>query len=540
MSSCATTPDRAHRILLLLSTPSDVDLTCEVLGRHDMACHACEDASELLREIARGAGAVLLSEEALALDGAHAVLIRALDEQPRWSDLPVLVMTRSGADSATLGDAVRTLGNVTLLERPVRIAALVTSLRSALRARERQYQLRDHIVQLERARDAEALAARRKDEFLAMLAHELRNPLAPVRNALHLLTAGAGADPARRDELQSMMSRQIDHMVRLVDDLVEVSRLSHGTIRLQARRVDLRDALRNAVDLSRPLIDAGGHTLSVKLPETPIPVDADPVRIAQVFGNLLNNAAKYSDKAGRITLSARHEGDEAVVSVLDEGMGIDPEVLPHVFDLFTQGRHGMPKAQDGLGIGLALVRNLLEMHGGRIEARSDGSGHGAEFIARLPISSSGAATPATEPADATTSGRRGPGGTRVLVVDDNVDAAMSLAMVLDSLGLDHRIAHDGDTALETALAYGPDVVLLDIGMPGMDGYEVARRLRQHPATRSALLVAVTGWNQAQDRQRSRAAGFDHHFAKPVEIDALGALLTDVDARPRPDDLPRAG
>jgi CheY-like chemotaxis protein len=330
-------------------------------------------------------------------------------------------------------------------------------------------------------------------------------------------------------------------MVRLVDDLVEVSRLSHGTIRLQTRTVDLRDALRNAIDLSRPLVEAGGHGFEADLSDEPLPIDADPVRIAQVFGNLLNNAAKYSERGGSIRLEARREGDDAVVVVRDRGMGIDPEVLPHVFDLFTQGRHGMPQAQDGLGIGLALVRNLLEMHGGSIEAHSEGAGSGAEFVARLPIARAGdASTSETVRPDAAPIGRHAADETRVMVVDDNVDAAMSLAMVLDSLGLDHRIAHDGATALETAQSYGPDVVLLDIGMPGMDGYEVARRLRQHPATRGALLVAVTGWSQAQDRQRSRAAGFDHHFAKPVEIDALTELLRSIGDHGPSGDVSRAG
>jgi len=535
--------DPGQRILLLLSTQRDAGLTRELLDRNGIPSQLCADAGMLHREIRRGVGAVLVSEESLAREGAQAVLVRALQEQPRWSDLPVLIMTRSGADSITLGDAIRTLGNVTLLERPMRVAALVTSLRSALRGRERQYQLRDHILQLEQARDAEAQAARRKDEFLAMLAHELRNPLAPVRNALHILMNGSGDDPERRAQLQAMMSRQIDHMVRLVDDLVEVSRLSRGTVHLQRERLDLRDILRNATELSQPLIDAAGQRLELDFPEQPLPVDADPVRIAQVFGNLLNNAAKYSGRGDRIVLSARREDGQAVVRVRDSGMGIEPEVLPRVFDLFTQGRRSMPQAQDGLGIGLALARNLLEMHGGRIAAYSDGPGTGAEFVARLPLAPSlarpesrSAPAPAA-PATADAAGRPG-APARVLVVDDNVDAANSLAMVLESIGLPHRVAHDGEAALREADAFAPQVVLLDIGMPGMDGYEVARRLRRQPATRDAILVAVTGWGQPQDRRRSREAGFDHHFAKPVDIGALTALLAGAHRDPPGDELSR--
>jgi two-component system, sensor histidine kinase len=535
--------DPGQRILLLLSTQRDAGLTRELLDRNGIPSQLCADAGMLHHEIGRGVGAVLVSEESLAREGTHTVLVRALQEQPRWSDLPVLIMTRSGADSITLGDAIRTLGNVTLLERPMRVAALVTSLRSALRGRERQYQLRDHILQLEQARDAEAQAARRKDEFLAMLAHELRNPLAPVRNALHILMHGRGDDPERRAQLQAMMSRQIDHMVRLVDDLVEVSRLSRGTVHLQRERLDLRDILRNATELSQPLIDAGGQRLELDFPDQPLPVDADPVRIAQVFGNLLNNAAKYSGRGDRIVLSARREDGQAVVSVRDSGMGIEPEVLPRVFDLFTQGRRSMPQAQDGLGIGLALARNLLEMHGGRIAAHSDGPGTGAEFVARLPLASSLArpesrSLPAPA-APATTDATGRPGApARVLVVDDNVDAANSLAMVLESIGLPHRVAHDGEAALREADAFAPQVVLLDIGMPGMDGYEVARRLRRRPATRDAMLVAVTGWGQPQDRRRSREAGFDHHFAKPVDIGALTALLTGSYRDPPGEELSR--
>lgn len=517
-----------QRILLLLSTQRDARLTRELLERNGLQALACPDAEAMSSEIRRGVGAVLVSEECLAVAGAHAMLVSVLQEQPRWSDLPILIMTRSGADSITLGDAIRTLGNVTLLERPMRVAALVTSLRSALRGRERQYQLRDHIVELERARDSEARAARRKDEFLAMLAHELRNPLAPVRNALHILMNGGADDPERRSQLQEMMSRQVEHMVRLVDDLVEVSRLSRGTVHLQRERLDLRDVLRNATELSQPLIDARGQHLEVDLPDRPLPIEADPVRIAQVFGNLLNNAAKYSGAGDRIELSARLEEGHALVRVRDTGMGIEPEVLPRVFELFTQGRRSLPQAQDGLGIGLALARSLLEMHGGAITAHSDGPGSGAEFVARLPLAGADerprTGVPAPGAAVDPAPGAAGERPARVLVVDDNVDAATSLAMVLESIGLPHRVAHDGNSALREAAEFAPQVVLLDIGMPGMDGYEVARRLRDQPGTRDALLVAVTGWSQAQDRRRSRAAGFDHHFAKPVDIDALTALL----------------
>lgn len=511
-------------VLLLLPTRRDALLTADVLHRNGLASVACHHPNTLAEQLEAGVGAVLVSEEWLA-QGAHAILVRALEEQPRWSDLPILVLTRSGADSQQAGDALAHLGNVTLLERPLRLASLISTARSALRARERQYQIRTHLDDLERAREAAAQTARRKDEFLAMLAHELRNPLAPIRNALHLLAADGG-DTNQDQDLRAMIQRQVDHMVRLVDDLVEVSRLSRGTIDLRRERVDLATILRNAIDLSGPLIDAGQHELVLDLGEETLAIDADPVRIAQVFGNLLNNAAKYAAPSGRITLRAFRDGDEAVVSVRDRGIGIEPEMLPHVFELFTQGRREAHRAQDGLGIGLTLVRSLVEMHGGSVAAASDGCGRGSEFIVRLPMAHRSplpatVAPPPVAPAPAAAK------ELRVLVVDDNVDAATSLGMVLELLGIDHRVEFSGEGALEAARSFQPDAVLLDIGMPGMDGYEVARRLRMDPVSARATLVAVTGWSQVQDQQRTKAAGFNHHFSKPADIGELQRLLTSI-------------
>ena len=373
----------ARRVLMLLPTQRDTELTSDVLAKHGIDTCICRQHADLAREIERGAAAVLVAEEAL-LQGAQSVLSRAIERQPRWSDLPVLVVARDGADSVQVADAMARLGNVTLLERPLRLSTLISTVRSALRARERQYQMLTHLDELETARDAIAASAQRKDEFLAMLAHELRNPLAPIRNALHLLDQGTMPEQ-ERVPLRAMMKRQVDHMVRLVDDLVEVSRLSRGTIELRRDVVELADVLRNAIDLSRPLIDTGRHALHLDLPDGALPVDADPVRLAQVFGNLLNNAAKYARSGGEIRVRARREGGEVVVSVRDRGIGIEPDVLPHVFELFTQGRREAHRAQDGLGIGLTLVRSLVEMHGGTVTAHSEGRGRGAEFTVRLPL-----------------------------------------------------------------------------------------------------------------------------------------------------------
>ena len=506
-----------------MPTARDAALAEDILGRQGIAVHVCATDGELARELERGAGAVLVAEEMLGPGGAYPVLAAALRRQPPWSDLAVLLLTRSGADSHAVNEAVLGLSNVTLLERPLRVVAFVSAVRAALRARARQYQILSHLRDIEQARLALAAQAQRKDEFLAMLAHELRNPLAPIRNALTVLEMD-DTDPARRRTLRGMMLRQVDHMVRLVDDLLEASRLSQGKIALQRRPIDLRRALRDAVDLVGPVFSDAGCTLEVDLPDEPLPMDADAVRLAQVFSNLLNNAAKYSGGCGRVQLQARAEGGEAVVRVVDDGNGIEPALLPHVFELFTRGRHDNPQS-DGLGIGLALVDALVRMHGGTVEARSDGPGQGAEFVVRLPLNAgAGREAPAYPLAPAA------PVALRVVVVDDNVDAAQSLALLLNALGMDCRTAHDGPSGLAVAAEHRPHLALLDIGMAGMNGYELASRLRADPAHAGLLLAAVSGWSGERDLQRSQAAGFDHHFSKPIDMRALQEVLAEAAAR----------
>ena len=522
MNTFVPGPGLRARVLLLLPTARDADMTRTILEDNGLASHVCRDASELREELGLGAGAVLVGEELLQADGVHAALAQALEDQGPWSDLPVLILTGRGADSLAVGDAVAMLGNVTLLERPMRVTALLSALRTSLRARARQYEIRDHLIALERARDAEVDAVRRKDEFLAMLAHELRNPLAPIRNALDVLSLD-DADPERRAALRATMGRQVNHMVRLVDDLLEASRVSRGRIELRRRPMDLRDALRSAVELSGPLIDAGCTTLRVDVPDAPLIVDADPVRMAQVFGNLLNNAAKYGRPGGRIWLSASAVGDAVVVEVADDGIGIEPVVLPHVFELFTQERRDRHRLQDGLGIGLALVKQLVEQHDGRVEVDSDGRDHGTRVVVRLPrLAEMPVASEAEDIAPVSRPLERE--AMRVLIVDDNEDAARTLALMVELLGMDYRIACDGPSALEEAARFAPHVGLLDLGMPGMYGYELARRLRADARNASVVLIAITGWAGAQDQQKTRAAGFADHFRKPADITRLSALL----------------
>jgi PAS domain S-box-containing protein len=376
------------------------------------------------------------------------------------------------------------------------------------------------ITEQRAAEEALKEADRRKDEFLATLAHELRNPLAPIRNSLHILRL-AGTDNVAAQRVHEMMERQVNHMVRLVDDLMEVSRITRGKIELRKEQVELAAVVRSAIETSKPLIDAARHQLAISLPAEPLMLEADPVRLAQVLANLLNNAAKYTDAGGQIWLTARRAGPSAVISVRDNGVGIPAGMLHKVFDLFTQVDDNYGRAQGGLGIGLTLVRSLVDKHGGSVEVKSDGPGKGSEFVVRLPLATAGRG-PHDQRRDGDSLSAVAP--RRILVVDDNRDAGESLSLLLRFFGADVFTVHNGPAALEAIPNYQPAVVLLDIGMPGMDGYEVARRIRQQAEGREAILIALTGWRQEEDQRRSREAGFDYHLVKPVDLGALQALL----------------
>lgn len=368
-------------------------------------------------------------------------------------------------------------------------------------------------------------ADRRKDEFLATLAHELRNPLAPIRNSLQILKMPR-LDAATAHQTRDMMERQVHHLVRLVDDLMDVSRVVRGKIELRKERVELSTVVARAAEIAQPLIEALGHRLEIDLPAESLPIDGDPVRLEQVIGNLLTNAAKYTEASGHISVSARRERGEVVLGVRDDGIGISPDVLPHVFELFVQGDSSAARSQGGLGVGLTLVKNLVELHGGTVHAHSAGLGKGSEFTLRLPVlPASNEETPAL---GAAAFALTPSSGKRLLVVDDNRDAADSLAVLLRMQGHEVRVALDGTSALEHARAFAPQLVFLDIGMPGMDGYEVARRMRGLPELDEAVLVALTGWGQKEDRRRSAEAGFDQHLVKPAGAKEVEALLANLE------------
>ncbi|SIO45181.1 PAS domain S-box-containing protein [Singulisphaera sp. GP187] len=388
--------------------------------------------------------------------------------------------------------------------------------------------------ELRRRADELAAADRRKDEFLAMLAHELRNPLAPILNSLEEIRLNQPSDSGIGQALD-VAGRQVRHMSRLLDDLLDVSQFTRGRIRLRKESIDLAALVPLAVETARPLITSNGQNLTVRLPNGPVRLAGDPTRLAQVVGNLLNNAAKYSEPGGQITLSLECVAEEALLRVRDTGIGMSAEMLPRVFDLFSQADLSLDRSQGGLGIGLTLVRSLVAMHGGSITASSPGLGQGSEFVVRLPVLMDDSQSPITEAVDSTEAPVAGP--RRVLVVDDHEDSALSLSRVLRLWGHQVRVVHDGPAAIEDVAANPFDLVLLDIGLPGMDGYQVAGQLREIAGSGASgpVLIALTGYGQEEDLRRAWRAGFDLHMVKPVSLDDLRQLLSEPDlARLRAD------
>jgi two-component system CheB/CheR fusion protein len=367
--------------------------------------------------------------------------------------------------------------------------------------------------------DALKEADRRKDEFLAIQGHELRNPLAPIQNGVEILRRAQRADATAAERaLVDMMQRQVGHLVRLVDDLLEISRIQSGTVELRTEHADVASIVREAVEISEPHIERKGHRVEMRVPAEPLTVLGDPVRLAQVLTNLINNATKYTAPSGLIEIDTKRRGGEAVIRVHDSGIGIAPEMLPHLFDLFSQV--GGRRTDGGLGVGLALAKKLVDLHGGSLEAQSRGLGAGSEFVVTLPL----AASPRTVMEAAELETRHPPPSRRLLVIDDNQDVADSLAMLMESFEAEVRVAYDGLSGVEAAIEFKPDIVFVDIRMPGMDGYETARRMRARLGNCAPRLIALTGLGQDKDRNQSRDAGFDLHLTKPVSAEALADLL----------------
>ncbi|WP_322094390.1 response regulator [Paraburkholderia bannensis] len=464
-------------------------------------------------EAATGQGALdAVSEQSPALvlldvklpDISGIEVCRLIKQNPQTNSTLVL---QTSAAAVQARDKVRALdgGADSYLTEPVDPAELVANVRALLRLYAAEKALRD--------------ADRRKDHFLATLAHELRNPLAPIRNAIELLDPRHGASDAGRADARLIASRQVEHLGRLVDDLLDVSRISHGKIALQMTTLDLRQIVELAVETSRPALDAKQQQLSVTLTPGPCHVVGDAIRVAQIISNLLSNSAKYTAIGGAVTLRLEAGSDEVAISVRDNGIGIAPDELPYVFELFMQSRDAVKRADGGLGIGLALVQELAELHGGSVSAYSEGLGKGSEFVVRLPVvrapQTDNASTENNNMDNETTSRKR-----RVLIADDNVDSATSLLMLLELEGHDVRVAHDGPSALAIAESFLPHVAILDIGLPGMDGHALAKAMRALPATARTQLIALTGYGQERDRQATTEAGFDRHLVKPAPFDEI--------------------
>jgi PAS domain S-box-containing protein len=637
-----------RKVLVLPPTRRDGDVTCALLRDVGLDCDVVTNANVLASRISAPVGAVVLTDAVVGDPGLPLVLA-AIGSQPKWSDVPVILLSRPEAQSELDKKRFEKLTNLTLLDRPTSSRALVSAVAAAVRARERQYQIRDqmasllaadaalresaermslgvqvaglalaevdyemqemrlsaeasrlfglgeepvtvrrtafiaavhpddrdevsrrlwkpaaaqdidppaidyrvlwpdgrvrwvsqrhHIVQDTLDRNMRAMivaldateqknAERRKDEFLATLAHELRNPLAPIRTGLQALARPGGEGTAA--SIRAIMERQLAQMVRLIDDLLDVSRISSGKVVLQRSRVDLRSISELAIEASLPFITAGHHKFIADLPEAPVWVDGDPSRLAQVLSNLLNNAAKYTAEGGEIKLSLGTEEVHALVRVQDNGVGIPKEMLNEVFDMFTQVNRTLDRAQGGLGIGLSLVRRLTELHGGKVFAHSEGLGHGSVFTVRLPLM---APSEVTQPASGGPKAETAKASRlRILVIDDIPDVADVMQMLLDLEGFETRVAYSGAVALQIAKEFSPDVIFCDIGLPEMDGHEIARRMRADPAIASAILIALTGWGAEGELRKTRESGFDFHMVKPVDTNALLELLSQIQPR----------
>jgi signal transduction histidine kinase/ActR/RegA family two-component response regulator len=508
------------RVLVLAPTGRDGVLACQLLTSMDVPGCACASAAELFREIAAGAGAVILADEALHPE-VMSGLLAALGEQPPWSDLPLIVFTRSGESSEHVLEMLVPLGNATILERPVRLSTLVSAVKAALRARRRQYEVRDLLVR-------QADADRRKDEFLAMLGHELRNPMAAIRNALWVLDE-VGSRDAQEVRQREIIMRQTRHLVRMVDDLLDVSRVTLGKIILQRRPVDLRDVVEGCLSELGMTALARGNDLEITVEARTALVMGDPVRLEQVVCNLMQNAIKYTPRGGRLWISVDTEDGEAVVRVRDTGVGLSPPMLQTIFEPFAQVESSRQRSEGGLGLGLPLVRSLAEMHGGRVEARSDGLGNGSEFIVRLPLlAEDRRKTPVRRAGPVRTPIARMPAaGLHILVVEDNEDGRESLRELLEIWGHEVSVAGNGPEGVEMAFSIRPEVALVDIGLPGLDGNEVARRIRSLLDGHEISLIAMTGYGQPEDRRRALQAGFDRYLVKPVDPAVLSQLLSEA-------------
>ncbi len=495
------------RVLIYAPSGQDAVLASEILALANIDNLVIGTVTQLAAELLVGVGAVLTVEEALS-NGGLKVLGECVQRQPNWSDLPIVLLTNRGPDSLSVRQALAVLGNVTLLERPVRTLTLMTSLQSVLRAREKQYQVRE--------------TDRRKDEFLASLGHELRNPLAPIRTSMSLLSH-MYPDQAPVKKVCDVVERQVTHLTRLVDDLLDVARINSGKIALQRDYTTFGAIMGHVTELCSSLASARGIKLDFALPSEEVVLYADYARVVQIIANILTNAIKFTPIDGYISVRALVEGDNIRVYIRDTGIGLEPEALGRIFAMFEQSRPPSGQITSGLGIGLSLSRQFAEMHGGSVYATSEGLGKGSEFVVTLPVTHERHASPSPEEHQAPHAGDERP---RVLVVDDNRDAADSLQALFEMENCAVATAYDGYEAVQAVEVAMPQIIVMDLGMPTMDGYEAARRIRAKPGSEEVLMIALTGWGQSDARQRTMEAGFDHHLIKPVNFDEIKRLAND--------------
>ncbi|WZO97665.1 response regulator [Isosphaeraceae bacterium EP7] len=519
----------ADTILILEDDPGIAMLESRRLRKADYDVVVAASAAEARDALRRGGIGLMLLDYKLT-DHTNGLDFYA-ELKTLGLAVPSILITGFG-DEAVLGEAIR-VGIRDFLPKTADyldyLLPCVARVMAQVRTERQLVEGQARLIREQGARAEAEDASRRKDEFLTMLAHELRNPLAAISNAVVLLRRG-GVEPADLEWSGDVIERQVKHLSRLLEDLLDVSRIAVGKIQLRKEPLDLREAVSRAVEATLPLISSKGHQLEISSPPGPVDVDADPTRLEQILENLLTNAAKYTEPGGRIWVSTAIEGETAAVRVRDTGVGLDSKILPHVFELFIQADQSLDRSQGGLGVGLSLVRRLAQLHGGTASVVSDGPGKGAEFTIRLPRLSP---SESINLAPSSAAGARGMSRRRILVVDDSPDTARGMARLLGLAGHEVRVAHDGLEALETAFQFFPQVILLDIGLPSIDGYEVARRLRGSGKLPGLVLLAVSGYGQEDDRRKSRDAGFDSHLVKPVDLNVILARLAALPAGDRP-------
>jgi signal transduction histidine kinase/ActR/RegA family two-component response regulator len=503
--------ERPGLILVVAPVGRDAELMCTQLRAAGLIARTCSDLDDLCTHIDEGLGAILATEEALPADRLH-VLLRKLNEQPPWSEIPLVILTAAPSldQKARSFDMFARRTNVTLLDRPVRIKSLVSAALSALRARQRQYDVRDLMRQLEDR-------IHERDRFLAVLGHELRNPL----GAILLASQMTGADGKLDGEHAHLIERQSRHLTRLVNDLLDLSRVAAGKIVLKRNIVDLRSIAAQSVAVVQAAAERHDISLEVRHCEKPLLADADSVRVDQIVTNILTNAIKYTPEGGHVVVDLRPEDGDAVIEVRDDGVGIAADRIGSIFELFAQAENAIGRAQGGMGIGLALVRNLVELHGGSVHADSPGVGKGSVFTVRLPVASETEAQRALDPHPA--HAEEDVPARRIVIVEDNEDVRDLLRLRLSKLGHDVLDAKDGVEGLRVLLSERPDLALVDLGLPGMDGFELARGVREKLG-QDVVLVAVSGFGQPEDKRRALEAGFDEHITKPADVKDIEGIL----------------